>query len=85
MFTFDEAIDEVRDDVESSVLLGNGFSQAWNAEIFNYENLLEQADFDEQDQTIRELFNHFQTYDFEVVMLRMLYAADVLSIYDADD
>ncbi|MBL4653700.1 MAG: hypothetical protein JKY53_12695 [Flavobacteriales bacterium] len=49
MITFEEAIATVERGDKPSILLGNGFSRAWNNDIFNYANLLEAADFGHRD------------------------------------
>lgn len=45
MLTFDEAMAQVPTGAEKTILLGNGFSQSWDGNIFNYQNLFTQADF----------------------------------------
>lgn len=54
------------------LLLGNGFSQAWNSDIFRYENLLEKANFGIRNEAIKGVFAKLKTYDFEVVMKTMI-------------
>lgn len=54
------------------LLLGNGFSQAWNSDIFRYENLLEKANLGNRNEAIKGVFAKLETYDFEVVMKTML-------------
>lgn len=65
MKSFDEAMAELGDEPRPALLIANGFSQAWNAEIFNYATLYEKADFGASTTALRHLFEHFQTYDFE--------------------
>lgn len=65
--------------------LGNGFSRAWNNEIFNYESLLEAADFGDRDREIRELFARLGTADFESVMRAMVSARIVLEAYGDEE
>lgn len=77
MLNFQEALDSIDKEEKPSILLANGFSQAWNAQIFNYANLLEAADFGERDAIIRSLFTNLNTYDFEAIM-RQLIAADIV-------
>lgn len=83
MLTFDEAFNQAAGG-SRSILLGNGFSQALNAEIFNYQNIFEKADFGVNSQAIRGVFNKFETFDFETVMNSMLSAAATLEVYDGD-
>ena len=66
MLTFEQALDKVSNTEDKSVLLGNGFSQAWNADIFNYQNLFQAADFGDQNNAIRGVFDRIGTYDFEI-------------------
>ncbi len=56
MQTFDEAWESLEDGEIPSVLLGNGFSQSWNKEIFNYANLLQVACFGEREGVFKQLF-----------------------------
>jgi len=81
MITFEEAIATVEEGEKPSVLLGNGFSRAWDDSIFNYANLLEAADFDAREAEIRALFDRCGTYDFEVVMRALVSAKAVLESY----
>lgn len=85
MQTFQEAIDTLNEDEKPSILLANGFSQAWNATIFNYANLLEAADFGQREKVIRPLFDNLGTYDFESIMKQLVAAEAVLKAYSADE
>lgn len=84
MQTFQEAIDSIDEGSKPSVLLANGFSQAWNAQIFNYESLLQAADFRDRDAVIRYLFECLETFDFEAVSKHLTAAETVLNVYDSD-
>lgn len=75
--SFAEKIDNLEPDNKPSILLANGFSQAWDHNIFNYQNLLHSANFGARDAAIRALFTRFNTYDFEKVM-RALEAAEIV-------
>lgn len=77
MLSFAESWEQVGDS-DASILLGNGFSQAWNPEIFSYENLFECADFGDQSDSLRALFERFETFDFEQVMRQLIGAAAVV-------
>ena len=85
MLTFQEAIDTLDEDEKPSILLANGFSQAWDAAIFNYANLLEAADFGNREGVIRPLFENLGTYDFEIIMKQLVAAEAVLNAYGADE
>lgn len=47
MKTFEEAMAELGEGLKPALLLANGFSQAWNAQIFNYATLYEKVNFGE--------------------------------------
>jgi hypothetical protein len=85
MKTFEQVLEELGEGAEPALLVANGFSQAWNPDVFNYANLLEKADFGASNEVLRGLFTHFQTYDFEKVMHQLLGAEAVAMAYGADD
>lgn len=80
MLTFDEAV-KLKDGEKISILLANGFSQAWNADIFNYANLFEQADFGDRTEIIRQIFISLETFDFEKVMSSLVSAEIIGEAY----
>ncbi|WP_231759453.1 DUF4917 family protein [Microbulbifer elongatus] len=82
MITFQHAIGSLDADEKPSIILANGFSQAWNAQIFNYSNLLLAANFGNRDGVIRPLFQGLSTYDFEMVSRHLTAAETVLRAYD---
>ena len=82
MLTFQEAIDSLDEDETPSIVLANGFSQAWSAEIFNYQNLLDAADFGDREDVIRPLFTSLGTYDFEIISRQLTAAETILRSYD---
>lgn len=82
--SFEDKINSLEQNEAPSILLANGFSQAWNHNIFNYQNLLQQANFDARDATIRDIFNKFNTYDFEKVMRALEAAEAVCESYAVD-
>ncbi|MBF4323557.1 DUF4917 family protein, partial [Vibrio anguillarum] len=75
--SFQERLDSLDEGQEPSILLANGFSQAWDRDIFNYQNLFTEAQFGARDAQLRDIFNRFETYDFEQVM-RSLEAAEIV-------
>ena len=85
MQTFQESIETLDQDEKPSILLANGFSQAWNAEIFNYASLFAAADFGDREYIIRPLFNNLATYDFENVAKQLTSAENVLRAYDPEN
>jgi hypothetical protein len=82
--TFQEAIDSLDEDEKPSIILANGFSQAWSPQIFNYSNLLAAANFGDRDGVIRPLFESLDTYDFEMISKYLTAAETVLGTYDPD-
>lgn len=82
MKTFQESIDSLDEDEKPSIILANGFSQAWNPQVFNYSNLLQAADFGNRDGVIRSLFQSLDTYDFETISKHLTAAEIVLRAYD---
>jgi len=82
--SFEEKINSLEPNEVPSILLANGFSQAWNHNVFNYQNLLQQANFGARDATIRDIFNKFNTYDFEKVMRALEAAESVCESYGVD-
>lgn len=85
MLTFQDAIGSLDGDEKASILLANGFSQAWDTQIFNYATLLDAADFGEREAVIRPLFVNLSTHDFEAIMKQLVAAEAVLNAYGADD
>jgi hypothetical protein len=84
MLTFDEAWKQLDPNEQPAILLGNGFSRAWNTDIFSYASLLEIASFGIREETIRELFKRIDTFDFESVMRTLLSSQLVLETYKAE-
>ncbi|TOB85777.1 DUF4917 family protein [Vibrio parahaemolyticus] len=82
--TFDDTLAQLDEWEYPSILLANGFSRAWNNRIFNYENLFEEAHFGERDQELREIFERFNTFDFEQVMHSLQSAELVCETYRVD-
>jgi hypothetical protein len=86
MITFSEALTQVSMSGKPSILIGNGFSRAWNSNIFDYQTLLDRADFKNRNVEIRSLFSSIGTYDFECVMRTLKAAETVLDAYgDCDE
>lgn len=81
MLTFDEALATLPAGTSPTVLLGNGFSQAWNPAIFSYTSLLQVANFGDRDAEIRTLFERLNTWDFESVMRTLLSAELVAEVH----
>ncbi|MBN3175518.1 DUF4917 family protein [Pectobacterium brasiliense] len=81
--TFEEKMIEINGE-SPSILLGNGFSQAWRRDIFSYFNLLQEANFGVRQSTLMSLFDQLSTYDFEKVMQALDLAERVCRNYNVD-
>lgn len=79
--TFDEQLDKMDGEVPS-ILLGNGFSQAWERNIFNYRNLFQQANFGVRHNSLINAFTHFDTFDFEKIMKKLESAEYICQSYN---
>ena len=79
--TFEQALERAKPHVRPHLLMGNGFSRAFRNDIFNYANLLDQADFNERDGALRRLFDRLGTFDFEAVMRSLESTRMVLETY----
>jgi hypothetical protein len=64
------------------LVTGNGFSIAWKSDVFRYDSLFEQADFDALDPNVKKAFGILKTSDFEVVMKHLISASQILKLYD---
>jgi hypothetical protein len=67
-----------------TLLLGNGFSMAYDAKIFSYRALLGSVDWSNSGR-VQEIFNFLKTVDFEVAIRNLNTAADIADIYDRGD
>jgi hypothetical protein len=84
VLSYKDALNQLKDDETRSILIANGFSQAWDANIFHYASLFESANFNTRTTEIRALFKASNTYDFEAIMRRLESAQVVLETYGAD-
>jgi len=82
--TFEDAFSKLKPGEKPSILLANGFSQAWDHSIFNYQNLLQKADFGTRNTLIKDIFDNFKTYDFEKIMRALEAAESVCVSYGFD-
>ena len=83
--SFAEALERVPPNVKKHVLLGNGFSRACRDDIFSYDALFDQANFNTLSPTARAAFDALTTTDFEVVMRALRQAAALAQIYAQND
>lgn len=70
LLTYQDVLDNINID-KSSLLLGNGFSMAFDPKRFSFTSLLERAkesDLIKKDSNLNKLFNVFDTTDFEKII-----------------
>jgi len=67
------------------LLLGNGFSIAYDPDSFSYGRLLDEADFSELSIVARVVFETFGTTDFEKIIEILRTAAVLLTMYAGAD
>lgn len=79
IMSFDEAM--ASSTSKKHLLLGNGFSIALKPDIFSYNALFEDANFDKVPHA-REVFDLLGTRDFETVIKALLDTAAVLPAYE---
>ena len=65
-----------------NLLLGNGFSIAYDKDIFSY-NALNRFIMDSDDETVKQVFQVYNTQNFESIMQQLNCMVDVLKILDA--
>lgn len=66
VISFEEVIKKCLDNkFERNLLLGNGFSIAYNSDIFSYDKLFEYANMADN---IKSVFKEFKTFDFEIII-----------------
>jgi len=65
------------------LLLGNGFSMAYDAKIFSY-NALSVFIENSEDELLKQLFKSINTKNFEVLMQQLDLLADVAKVFQAD-
>lgn len=85
ILTFDQVAAQFDSCIKPSVLLGNGFSMAWDPTIFAYSQLLDHADFGSSRCRLRSLFSIFNTYNFEIIMQHLRTAWTVLETYGGEE
>ena len=84
VITFQQAIEQSPDRKKRKVLLGNGFSRACKDDIFSYEALYKQADFENISPAAREAFGALGTTDFEMVIKALRQTALLTRVYVPD-
>ncbi len=87
LLTFDEVMTKTLKE-KRYLLLGNGFSMAYEYERFSFTSLLQSAvdnKIIEKDTPIYNLFNEFGTSDFEMIIKLLESSSIVLKYYDDID
>jgi hypothetical protein len=84
VITFQQAIEQSPDRTKRKVLLGNGFSRACKDDIFSYEALYKQADFETLSPGARDAFGALGTTDFEMVIKALRQTALLARVYVPD-
>jgi hypothetical protein len=84
VLSYEDALNQLDEKDIPSILIANGFSQAWDSTIFNYASLLDAASFGNRNAEIRGLFTTSNTYDFEAIMRQLVSAQTVLETYGED-
>ncbi|WP_191841854.1 DUF4917 family protein [Catellatospora chokoriensis] len=83
---FSDALAESRGRAnECSLFLGNGFSMAWDRDIFGYQSLFDEADLRDLTVGKEPLFNAFGTHDFETIIEHLHVAEKLAEVYKLSD
>lgn len=81
--TFSQVLEECKKNgFKKNLLLGNGFSIAYNKEIFSYDKLFEYSDMSEN---VKGVFKEFNTYDFEIIIKKFTEAHRLFKKYKPDN
>lgn len=84
--TYDEVLE--RTDEKRNILLGNGFSMAYNKERFSFTSLLQSAidkGIIEENSKIHQIFKNNNTSDFEKVVKILENTSKILKIYTQNE
>lgn len=79
LHTFQEVLDWTSTS-KRHLILGNGFSIACRPNIFSYNTLFEQADFNHINHT-KEVFEALNTQNFEIVIKSLEDSSKILNVY----
>ncbi|OCL82666.1 hypothetical protein AAW30_01490 [Arcobacter porcinus] len=86
LLSFDEVLENTKD-FTRNLLLGNGFSMAFDHKRFSFTNLLQSAVDNKiiiKDSEMHNIFKSLGTSDFENVIKLLESSSNVLSIYDSN-
>lgn len=78
LLTYKEMLKTVKEYGRPAVLLGNGFSRAWDDDRFRYDRLFEDADLSKR---VRDVFEVYGTRDFEAAMRALRQARKIVRGY----
>ena len=82
--TYQEVVQSLRKKGRAKhLLLGNGFSMAYDAKIFSY-NALSAFIENSEDELLKQLFNSINTKNFEIIMQQLDLFANVTQVFNAD-
>ena len=79
-----ESLEAEYPEMKKYLFLGNGFSIACKPDKFNYAALLEEVHFGQNNQEIKDIFNEFNTKDFEKIIKQLLDASKILNHYEGN-
>jgi hypothetical protein len=85
VLSFDQVLEGTKN-IQTNVLLGNGFSRAWKDGIFNYSTLRSKAGFEGGwSNTVKKVFDRLETDDFESVIRALKQSSELVKVYDGDN
>ena len=83
LLTYDEVLEETKEN-KRFLLLGNGFSMAYNYERFSFTSLQESAvekGYIKEDSPVYKIFTQFETKDFEEVVKLLETSIEICKVY----
>lgn len=84
IYSFEKALEDSKQyGGKTHLLLGNGFSIAWNPSIFTYDSLYNSIDF-KNNTRIKQVFDALNTTDFEYVLRILNDSSKIYKIYSPD-
>jgi hypothetical protein len=83
-YSFEEVFEKCTGAGHFHLLLGNGFSQAWNRDIFSYNSIHANAKEQLARGNLSKCFEVLQTKDFEKVINALRYSELLAEVYGSD-
>ncbi len=83
LLTYDEVLEETKEN-KRFLLLGNGFSMAYNKDRFSFTSLQESAiekGYIKKDSPVYQIFENFKTKDFEEVVKLLETSIEICKVY----